>query len=186
MIFLPNNFERYTAALRNYIHISSLKHGILPKHIKSMKKIYETEALFSCNEKMPVNINLFANTLFLAAYAKLLKNNCSFRFSVFSDSNFMLNEKLFEVLLLNLCRTTRKISVTCSKNKIIIKSDNIPKLHHKILKALDAVYFFDVKTKNLIISITAEATDKKALQIKREWDILNPFSTINTFLFQQK
>ena len=182
MIFLPNKFERYTAALRNYIHFAVLRNGLNDKKINMLRKISETEAIFFYNENTPINIKDFSNTLFITAYTKLLKNDNSFDFFVFSDKTFLINAKLFEILLLNLCHTSKKIVITCSKNKIIIESNSTSNVNYKILKALNAIYFYEIKTKRLIISITAEATDKKPLNINREWDILNPFSNVNIFL----
>ena len=47
LIFLPNKYERYTAALRNYIHRIQLTKGITDELILKFRKIHHNYGLYN-------------------------------------------------------------------------------------------------------------------------------------------
>ena len=63
MIVLPNSFEKYLYNLRIYTSLSILKHGILPRHLKNLKKIYLAEAFLFKNHTEPTDLRLLSYNL---------------------------------------------------------------------------------------------------------------------------
>lgn len=182
MIYLPNKFERYTAALRNTIQLSVINSGLKPRHIKMLIKIYEAEAKFSYEEKMPIDIGEFSHKLLLAAHLLLLNKNRNTYFKVNIKGIFYINKKLFTALLLNICKSSDTVFVYYLNGRIIVKCKTAVKLNFAITKFLNAVSLFETKSQTQIIFIKADKTDKKGCNTEKEWDILNPFSPVNIYL----
>ena len=75
MIFLPNKFERFLAALRITVQNDILKNGITKNNLKSLEKINIAEALFYKDFKEPVDIEKLSFSLFCSSLPLLLSQN---------------------------------------------------------------------------------------------------------------
>lgn len=185
MIFLPNKFERYTSALRNYIHLSAIKQGITQRHLRLLSKIYAAEALFGRENVLPTDIKCLSENLLLAAQLYFLESGQVFHFKAKRTGNFLINPKLYTALLLSLCKKSTKAEVFTEKEKIIIKGVGFNPYCKRFIKALNGGFIYERKTEALLIWLPAERTDKKAIETEKEWEFyLNPFSPVNIFLNQ--
>lgn len=182
MIFLPNKYERYIAALRNYLHNLNNKKNNDKNIALRFKKIYEFEALFLNIDKLPCDVKLLSSKVLIHIYSKLIYKNINLDFTVKIKKNYILNIKLFTIVLTMLAVNSKYIKVCESESKIIIKCKTNTKLKNKYLKGLNAYSFYDIRKNILLIVINAQITNKKSVEIKEEWDILNPFSPINLIL----
>ncbi len=186
MIFLPNNFSLYTAALRNYIQLSVIRHGLQPKHLSSMKKIFEAEALFSasCNDIEPLNIMEYYYRLLLSAKIKLAEKGRRLTCALDGGGIFLINRKLFAAVLLEIASKASKISLATKRGNIIIYAAGADfNRCMQLVKPLGGNGFYEIKAKTLLIVIPASKTNKKPLYTKKDWeDIRNPFSVINLYL----
>lgn len=183
MIFLPNKYERYAAALRNYIQNSISKKGLSDEKRLKFRKIYEFEAVFLNCECVPCDIKLLSSKLLFCAYLNLSEKGSTFDFSIEINGNYIINAKLYSVLLLNLSLISSEINIFNFNGKLAIKSRLNGKINSIFIKALNGNFYYELKTKTLLIIIEAARTQKKSAEIKREWDIFDPFSPINLYLF---
>lgn len=182
MIFLPNKFERYTASLRNFIHKSALEKEISTKQITILKKILIAEAYANQN-LMPTNISSFSYKILLKSYFIGLEKNKNFKFIINLKGNFLICQKSYCLILLSLCKYSEYIEISDYKNSILIKAKNcIKKPNNLLFKKLKAKSFFEIKSKDLIINIPAEKTEKKEEPFNINLSLNDPFSTINLFL----
>lgn len=184
MIFLPNKFERFLAALRITVQNDILKNGITKNNLKSLEKINIAEALFYKDFKEPVDIEKLSFSLFCSSLPLLLSQNKYPYFKINISSNYLLNTKLFAFVFLILLKTAKSIEIKSRRAKIIISALDINlKNCKKLILALGGTYFYH--NKRIIIIIPADKTDKKANHIKKEWVSLdNPFSLVNIILNQ--
>lgn len=182
MIFLPNKFELYTCALRNTMQFLIIKNGYKAKYLKNLMKIHKAEALFTTDAE-PLDVKDFSLEILKAVFLKSLENGKAFRFKTENTGVFLINKKLYTSLLLSLCRDAEKIEVGLYKEKLLVsayRSDNNEIT--KLLKALNAVSFFERKTETLSVLITASKTDKKPKDSEKDWEyILNPLSVVNIY-----
>ena len=183
MIFLPNKFELYCCVLRNTVQHLIIKNGYRDKYIKNLMKIHKAEALFSYEEE-PANIKDFSSEILKAVFLKLKEKNKSFHFRIQKTGIFLINKKLFSSLLLCLCRNAEKIEIGTLCGKIFIKAEKTDLIElKKLLKAINAEYFFERKNRKLLIIINATKTDKKPCGNEKDWEyILNPLSVVNIYL----
>ncbi len=181
-MFLPNKTERFTAALRNYIQNLISKNGLSKKYIDRMKKIIIFEAVNSEKETVPCDVKLLANRLFIIIYSRLLDENKSLNFSVKISERYIINTKLFTILLIVLALNSKEIIIEELFGNLIVKCKTDIKIKPKLLKALNSSVLYEKKSEFLMLIIKAEKTAKPSVDIKREWDISNPFSPINLFL----
>ncbi len=183
MIFLPNKFARYTAALRNAVQLSVVKRGICEENLKRLMKIHKAEALFEPTDE-PLCVGEFSETILCAAFFTLLKKGKAADFSVKLKGNYMLDRKLYTAFLLTAYKGCNRLCIQKHRKQIVFKIKNCEIIPLKpFLKAMNAHCFFERKTKFAIIVINAVATDKPCHIYKNEWDyILNPFSEVNIYL----
>lgn len=183
MIFLPNKFERFLSALRVTVQNRILEKGITKKSIENLEKISLAEAIYYKDFKEPVDIFDFSLPLLISAFTVSL-NERKIIFDITATGNYILNPKLFEILILSLCKTASKIKIETIRQKIIIKANTKKnKTIQKIINALNGICFYEDRKTTLFIALPFEKTDKKAIKIKREWEYLNdPFSLVNIFL----
>lgn len=186
MIFLPNFFERYTAALRKTVHISILKYGPKLKHFDNLRKIFIAEACYLAREEIPLNIGDFSSRILVSCYIKKLDNNAPFEFSINLNRNFMVNPKLFAALLLTLCKSSKSIWITTFNGKVILKSENnhseYPYILKRLVKALNGRLLYEIKTQKIMIILPFSATQKKPEEfIPCYHNLCDPFSAINIF-----
>ncbi len=188
MIFLPNNFERYTAALRNLIQLFVIKNGIKPKYLDSLRKIYQAEALFSRDAEIPTDICNFLSHLLTAVYIKKSESGIPFYFKINIRGNFLLNQKPYTALILSVCQNAYKIEIFELNGKLAIKAITPKTKHsHRLVKNLDGCVYFERVTNTSLTLLPLIATDKKAILCKpnnTEEYLLNPFSEVNIYLNQ--
>lgn len=182
MIFLPNNFERYCAALRNTVQLSIIKNGLKPKYFKTFKKIYEAEAFFSREEILPIDLGLFLHQLLLSAHIKLLENNRSINISLKIKGVFLINRKLFTALILNICQNSKYIKISYLNGKILIYAKCNTGILKPIITFLNGNIYFERKKGDFLITLPTIKTDKSPIKTE-EWEYSqNPFSPVNIFI----
>lgn len=182
LIFLPNKFERYTAAIRNSIQIAALKNGITETQTSTLKKIYIAEAILSpCYQ--PIDLKELTFNLLMGAYIKLLSKDIKISPLIRVNGTFIINKKLLICLLLSLCSISETIKISNYKQKIVILCNNDARNFDFLINAIKGICFYELKTNASMIIIPAKRTEKKPLKTEREWEyIKDPFSPINIFL----
>ena len=181
MIFSPNKFELYTCILRNTMQALIIKNGYKPKYLKNLMKIHKAEALFS-DATEPIDIKSFADEILKSVFIKKTENQKGFGFRVSATGTFLINKKLFTSLLLCLCRDTDRIKLDLLNEKILITA-SVESFDLKIINSIGAIHFFERKTKQLYILITAQKTNKTPTRTEKDWEyILNPLSAVNVYL----
>lgn len=183
MIILPNKYERLASALRIFVHKNSLKNGVSEKQIKNMKKIIIFEALKCHKELLPVDVTEHASKLLSLIYIKKLQSSKAFSFTIKTKGTFMLNPRLFSCLILSLSENCDKITVSQKNERIIITAKNPNKESLCLAKAYKGLIFFERKTKNLILVLSPDTTDKASIPCNLELVALfDPFSAVNVFV----
>ena len=176
MIVLPNSFEKYLYNLRIYTSISILKHGILPKHLKNLKKIYVAEALLFSKNKLPTNLQLLNYNLLCC-----VKNIKQFNFFININKNVIINQKLYTALILTLANNSDILKIEF-RDGIIIKGNGKIKSSKKIIRFLGGYSFYDLKTNNFIIFIPCNTTTLSPTPTLTQWELLfDKFSPFNLF-----
>ncbi len=184
MINLPNKFERYTAALRNYLQIKSIKSGFDKKYIKNLKKIYIAESILCPDDELPINMNIYLYKLLTAVHIAKTEKNIPFQFKLSISGTFILKTKIFTALLLTLINFSF-IEISYHKGYIKITVPNkISNKTHYLIKRLKGNCFFEIKQRKTLIIIPAVSTDKKPVKTEESVEnyILNPFSPVNIFI----
>ncbi len=182
MTNLPNNFERYTSALRILTSLFILKNGLNIKYLKNLSKIYTAESYFYKNQKQPLDIENFCYSIFYAVSIIKFKHFQNFDFKIHSQGNFLINKKLFTVFLLNLCLDCNEILVTTNQSHIEINFKGKYKKSLKALEKLKGFYFYSLNQNYGKIVIPAVKTDRTSESFESEWEnIFNRFSAVNIF-----
>lgn len=177
MIVLPNSFEKYLYNLRIYTSLSIVKHGILPRHFKNLKKIYLAEAFLFKNDTQSTDLCILSYNLLYC-----VKNVKKFDFFIKTERNVSINQKLYSALLLTLAPYNNFLKIEY-KNGIIIKGKGEIKKANKIIAYLDGYSFLDIKTKNYLIYIPCQATTDAPTPTVTQWELLfDKFSVFNLFL----
>ncbi len=182
MIFLPNKYERYAAALRNHLQNLYIKDGKSEELMLKLQKIYEFEVLNFEKEPIPCDVKLLSSRLLITVYSRLLENNICLDFKIKIKDNFLLNFKLYTIVILKLAKHSKYISISNLGGNIIIKCKTEFIINKRYFKSLNSYHFYERKSKTLLVVIKAEKTSKKSVDIKGEWDVINPFSPINLIL----
>ena len=158
-----------------------IKNGYKAKYLKNLMKIHRAEALLS-NATEPINIKEFTDEILKAVFIKKTENEQSFGFRVSATGNFLINKKLYTSLLLSLCHETDRIKVDLLNEKILITA-SVGSFDLNLIKAIGATHFYERKTKQLYILITAPKTNKTPTETEKDWEyILNPLSIVNIYL----
>ena len=181
MIFLPNKFEKFCAALRNYTQIGILKNGIEKKYLERLRKIHYAEAVFSGEEK-PVEVSLLSRTLLSYCHIKRLRKNEVLGFWVFGNFKFILKERPYSALLLSLSSKADFIKIVLKKSGISIFCNSLPKEALKLIKALDGIYLYEKKRKTAGIFIPAVLTDKKIRDNSYYQNLQDELCPVNLYL----
>ncbi len=178
MIVLPSSFERYLAALRNFVSLSVFKYGLTPRHLKNLKKIYKAEAFYHKSEVYSLDINEFCKNLLRAvsAFREDLK------FSITADGNLLVNQKLLTHLILTICCFSDYLKITEKDGFLLIlfygKSEKIL----RFINAMSGTIFYEQKTEASLIVIPASKTSQSSVPILSEWDFLfDSFSAVNVY-----
>ncbi len=181
MIFLPNKFEKFCAALRNHTQNCILKNGIQKKHLQRLRKIHYAEAIFSRSEK-PVIIAELSRFLVCACHIKRLENDEFLHFLILGDSRFIINEKAYTSLLLCLCQEASFIKIVLKKCGISIFCNSLPDCTLKLIKALNGICLYEKKKKTAGIFIPAVLTDKKVCDNLYYHSLRDELSIVNIYL----
>ena len=180
MIFLPNNFEILTCALRNTMQRLILKNGIKEKYLINLRKIHLAEALYS-NQKLPVNIYDYSLSLLKAARDKKADTNKAFDFFVSYLDRVIINPKLFTAILLSICNKSSRISLSSDRGKLVIKAELNGNFQFR--KIPDYTFLKEINSGRLVVIIDAEKTKKPAIKYETDSEfLLNPLSVINIYL----
>ena len=184
MTFLPNKITRYTACLRIYVSNSIVRNGLQKRHIKNLRKIYNTEALFCEEESTPINIEIFLSILLTSVSITKKEINSPFSFKIESKGNFLINVKTFCALILNLSRYNNFLNISIKNGMLLIKSSEVNKHSRCFIKKLKGNVYSELKRKNSLIVLPLFATDKSNdFPIKSvEEQLSNPFSPVNIFI----
>ncbi len=176
MIVSPNSFERYLSALRVFTSLSILNHGLLPRHLENLKKIYVAEAFYHKNERQCVNLNKLCNNLLCAVSAK----NPSFIFSCNINGNYIINKNLLICLLLT-CAKTGELKLSALGEFLLIRP-GVQSLAYPFITSLGGFVLKELKCGREIIIIPAKRTSQNSVYIESEWEYLfDKFSAVNLF-----
>lgn len=182
MTNLPNNFERYTSALRILTSLFILKNGLNIKYLRNLSKIYTAEGFLYKNHKEPLDIENFCYSIFYAVYVIKAERLQQFEFEINSNGNFLINKKIFTVFLLNLCLECNQIRVTTKQKHIEINFKGKYKKSLKALEKLKGFYFYSFNRNYGKIIIPTTKTEQISISFENEWEnIVNRFSVVNIF-----
>ena len=175
MIVLPNSFERYLSSLRILVSLSILKHGVQPKHIKNLKKIFIAEALYNKNSRQSVDISRLCNNLLRS----INSINPNFKFSCQINGNFYINKSLFSLFLIEVSRISDNITIKQSENYICVLF-NTSVVSFPYLSELGG---YKLKTQNKVLAIIpVTKSDTDSVYIESEWEyIFDKFSIVNIY-----
>ena len=177
MIVLPNSFERYLSALRLCTTLSTLKHGILPRHLENLKKIYKAEAYYYKNRQQSVDVKTLCNNL-LGAVATIKSD---FKFFVEVKGNYLINQQLFTCLLLTAAQDSN-VKITASGKFIMLFFFEGKHTVYPLINALGGFFLKDNKTLLSLAVIPVFPTTQKAGYTNSEWEYLfDKFSVVNIF-----
>ena len=183
MIFLPNKFERYTAAFRNLLHSKALQNGISPKITNKLKKIYIAEAIYY-NENLPYELNEFLNSLLTFAKLNFSLQGIDFSFFIEGNGAFLINKELLISYILNISKTTHFIKFQIKNDKLVLKYKPFKYCDflqfNKIVKPLT---LRELSSGYYFVSVPLMKTDQNPLKLKKNCEAFcNPFSIINIYL----
>ena len=183
-MFLPNKTERYLAALRETTSRFINKNGIKPKYLKMLKIIYETEAVLTEQNEKPIDISAAVHSLFTAVYLKKAAKTQKFEFSVNADGNYILDKKIFTVILLKICSLTEFIELFTSCGKIAVRFyGRAEKSTNRLLEKINATSLYECNTNCTVIVFNFTKTAKKTADFEGFYGHLeNPFSAVNLYL----
>ena len=182
MIFLPNSFERYIAALRVLNHLLILKNGITAKRLTALKKIYKTEAFYFKDLVLPFSIAEFSLPLLSAAQILLNEKGENLNFSVSNNEIYLFNKQLFTLLLLELCTTCNYIKITENHTGVNIYFNGKINNSLSIIKNLKGYYFYEKFLKQGVIILPFEKTVNTPNAPDSEWYyIFDKFSPVNLY-----
>ena len=184
LIYLPNKFDFYAAALRNYTQRLIFKNATNKKLYENLRKIYIAEAILGNENEAPVNLSEYLTELLSAVKYLKKEKGIYFNYKISLQSNFLINIKLFTALILNLCKITESISVFEKQGKIIINTKTyIKKENNSLIKRLKGAVYYEVKTGTSLIVLSFTATDKSDFCINSAYDfLLDTFSPPNIFI----
>ena len=178
MIVLPNRLEHYIAALRIYTSISVAKHGLKPRHIKNLAKIHLCEAFLFENQRQVTALKLLSHNMLSSV--RTLKPEFNFSLEIYE--NVIINKPLYIVLLILLSNDTDSLKIAL-KNGIIIKGRGEIKNSLSVIKHLKGLSLFEVKTKEYLIFLPCEKTEKPPISTESQWHFLyDRFSPLKLFL----
>lgn len=189
MLFMPKSFERYTASLRFYIHLSIARNGITDKHLEMLKKIHLAQSVYSANEMQPIDVISFSNALLGAAEIILLQKGKRLAVTSKGGGIFMINRHLLSAVILQLVNgcggKSCEFTISALTDKIIIKvcGTDCSQVSPTVVKALDGVLLSERKQKRVIVSFPTVATNKKPIITENEWFFLtDKLSPVNIYL----
>ena len=182
MIFLPNTFERYIAALRVLNHLLILKNGITSKRLKTLKKIYTAEAFYFRKKLSPFSITDFTLSLVSASQTLLYKKGKTLNFSLNTKGNYLFNKQLYTLLILEICSSCNYMKITEKDIGIVIFINGEIKNSLPFIKKLKGYYFYENSLNKAIIILPFEKTALTPITNETEWYYLfDKFSPVNLY-----
>ena len=176
MIVLPNSFEKYLYSLRIYTSISILKHGVLPRHLKKLKKIYLAEAFLFKKHKQPTDLQLLSYNLLYC-----VKNIKKFDFTINANEKVLINQNLYTALLLTLPQNIDFINIKFN-NGIILKGNGEINNSKKIISYLKGYSIQNLKSNDFLVYIPCKKTNLSPTPTISQWELLfDKFSVFNLF-----
>lgn len=184
MIFLPNKFEKYTAALRNLMQKFIIKNGIKPNYLENLRKIYEAETILVNRTLIPGNISDYLYKLLTAVLLKKSANDKPFYFNINIDGNYFYDKKVLSALILNICRQTEYLSINNFRGNIALKAEIVSTEKIKLLtKKADGIMFNEINTHTSLIILKLDYTEKTASDFEDLYSLFhNPLSPVNFYL----
>ena len=182
MIFLPNTFERYIAALRLLNHLLILKNGITSKRLKILKKIYIAESVYTSQKLSPFSITDFTLEILSAVQTLLCKKGKTLNFSVNTNGNYLFNKQLFTLLILEICNSCSYIKISENDIGIVVFTNGEIKNSLPFIKKLKGYYFYENSLNKAIIILPFEKTVLPPVSSETEWYYLfDKFSPVNLY-----
>lgn len=178
MIYYPKKVERLTGSLRILYHKFISKNGIKNNYLKSLRKIYEFEAINN-SEIVPINPDKICGEILTALFI-----NRDTDFLIDTKNNYLINKKAFIALFMNLSITTNYIEIIEIQNKLVLKGKfYISKQAKRLLNLLKATAFKDIKSHIYYILFNFPKTQKESEDFEQAYYLLqNPLSVINLYL----
>ncbi len=178
MIVLPNSFERYLSALRIFVSLSILKHGLQLRHLEKLKKIYKAEAFYNKNSQQSICIKSFCENLLNAVNA--FKENLNYK--CYTEGNFFINKNIFILLILEICTHSDYIRIVSSNRSLQLYFCSSKNNLSPFINALGGFSLFETKTHRSIIVIPVTKTTAPATKTETEWDwLFDKFSAVNLY-----
>lgn len=182
MIFLPNKFERFCAAIRNYVQRKALTGKINPKQKVILQKIYYAESLLTEWLPQPIDIWEYCYEFLKAVKTIKLSQRNNFCFEIHTEGVFLIPIKPFEAFLAEIVKHSNFIKVSSFKKRLIIAVTGVNTSVLTLVEKLKGIRIYDLKTNTSYIIFEFSETHKESLYIKREWELLcDPFSAVNIY-----
>ena len=178
LIYYPNKFERYTAALRLLYQKLTTNNGIQLRYLNRLKKIYEFEAIQNI-DITPINIEKLCGELLTAV---LLKKKFDFYIKV--ENNYLLNKKAFISIILNICNQTNYMQILSIQQKLVIKAKfKTSKTIIRLLKVINGLIFKEIKSEYTYLVLNIPMTQKETKDFEKAYYLVqNPLSVVNLYL----
>ncbi len=177
MIFCPKNEEKLLSALRLHYQKKLITDGIKDRYRKKLRDLSFTEAILLPEIPMPYCIEALSYEILTAVRLKK-----SFDCYININANYMVDKKLYTLLLLNISRLTDYLEITENNTKILIKGRF--KINEKIIaliQKLRGVVFRE--NKNAYILLTLEKTGKNSEDFPKAYELYrNPLSLVNLYI----
>lgn len=187
MLILPNKSELYAAILRRTVFAELLKKGKSPKIYKNLLKIAIFETVTVPAFKTPTDTLFFVDNILGACLLRRIKTGRFFKSEIGLCPKLIIDRKALTLLLSLICLDCDKIYIYF-KNNLFIKAENIPltKEIKAIIRALGGQFFFETKTKSILIKISAEETKKAGSKPPTLSEyILDDFSYVNLVFYSR-
>ncbi len=178
MIYFPKKVERLTASLRFLYQKFISINGIKNKYLKSLKKIYEFEAI-AIEDIRPINPEKLCGEILTAVFLKRKIN-----FLIDTENCYLINKKVFIALLLNICITTNYLEIIEIENRLVFKGKfKINYRANRLLKFLKVTVFKEIKSSVYYLLFNFPKTEKESEDFEQAYYLLqNPLSVINLYL----
>ncbi len=178
MIYYPKKYELYANSMRCLYHKLILQKGPKPNLLISLRKIYEFECKYSAT-LLPTNLYEFCNELLTAASFRR-----KFIFQLKVHGNYLLNQKIFTAILLNICQNADFVEIEISNKTAIIKTNcKKTKQIKRLVFLMGGVILNVVNNDFLHIFLTLKKTKKETVDSQDAYELsVNPLSIINCYL----
>ena len=182
MIFLPNKFERFCAAIRNYVQRKALTGEINSKQKVILQKIHYAEVILTECLPQPIDICDYCYEFLKAVKTIRLSQKDKFCFEIHTQGVFLIPARPFEALLAEIAKNSNFIKIYSFKKRLIIAVTGANTSVVPLVEKIKGIKLYDLKTDTNYIIFDFSETHKESLYIKREWELLcDPFSAVNIY-----